>query len=61
MKVSMSAQTMKSMVSNDYQPGKNKFTGKIVSVTIDIKPSDLSATDKKQVEDAGEVAETIED
>jgi hypothetical protein len=22
------------MVSNDYQPGKNKFTGKIVSVTM---------------------------
>jgi arylsulfatase A-like enzyme len=49
------------MVSNDYQAGKNKFTGKIVSVTIDVKPSNLSATDKKSVEDAEEVAETIED
>jgi len=27
----------------------------------DVKPSNLSATDKKQVEDAEEVAETIED
>ena len=38
-----------------------EFTGKIVSVTINVKPSNLSATDKKSVEDAEEVAETIED
>ena len=49
------------MVSNDYKPGENKFTGKIVKVTIDTKPSNLSATDKKAVEDAEEVAGTIED
>ena len=49
------------MVSNDYQPGENKFTGKIIKVTIDTKPSTLSAADKKTVDDAGEVAATIED
>src|SRR5207249_9866316 len=40
------------MVSNDYKPGENKFTGKIISVTIDTKPSNLSAADDKAVEDA---------
>ena len=49
------------MVSNDYKPGQNKFTGKIINVTIDAKPSNLSAADKKSVEDAGEAAATIED
>jgi len=49
------------MVSNDYKPGENKFTGKIMKVTIDTKPSNLSAADKKAVEDAGDVAATIED
>jgi hypothetical protein len=49
------------MVSNDYKPGENKFTGKIMKVTIDTKPSNLSAADKKEVEDAGDVAATIED
>jgi arylsulfatase len=49
------------MVSNDYKAGENKFTGKIVKVTIDTKPSNLSEADKKSVEDAGEVAATIED
>src|SRR6266481_4682540 len=49
------------MVSNDYKPGENKFTGKIISVTVDTKPSNLSAADKKTVEDAGDVAAAIED
>ena len=49
------------MVSNDYKAGENKFTGKIVKVTIDTKPSNLSAADKKTVEEAQEVAATIED
>ncbi|HEY2124463.1 MAG TPA: hypothetical protein VGG94_03275 [Chthoniobacterales bacterium] len=49
------------MVSNDYKPGENKFTGKIVSVTVDTKPSNLSAADDKAVKDAEEVAATIED
>ena len=48
-------------VSNDYKQGDNKFTGKIEKVTIDTKPSNLSAADKKAVEDAEEVAATIED
>jgi arylsulfatase len=48
-------------VSNDYKQGDNKFTGKIFKVTIDTKPSNLSTADKKAVEDAEEVAATIED
>jgi hypothetical protein len=43
------------------KPGENKFTGKIEKVTVDTKPSNLSAADKKTVEDAEEVAATIED
>ena len=49
------------MVFNDYKPGKNKFTGKIIKVTIDTKPSNLSAADKKAVEDAEKVGAAIED
>ena len=49
------------MVSNDYKPGENKFTGKIISVAIDTKPSNLSAADKKAVEDAEAVAAAIEE
>jgi hypothetical protein len=48
-------------VSNDYKQNDNKFSGKIISVTIDTKPSNLSPADKKAVEDAEEVAATIED
>jgi len=48
-------------VSNDYKQNDNKFTGKIISVTIDTKPSNLSPADKKAVEDAEEVAAAIED
>jgi hypothetical protein len=49
------------MVSNDYEPGENKFTGKIEKVTIDTKPPNLSAADKKTVETAEDIAATIED
>jgi hypothetical protein len=49
------------MVSNDYNPGENKFTGKIEKVTIDTKPSNLSAADEKTVETAEDIAATIED
>jgi len=49
------------MVSNDYKPGENEFTGKIVKVTIDTKPSNLSEADKKTVETAEDIAATIED
>jgi arylsulfatase len=48
-------------VSNDYKPAESKFTGKIIKVTIDTKPSNLSTADKKAVEDAEEVAAAIED
>ncbi len=48
-------------VSNDYKEGDNKFTGKIVKVTIDVKASSLSATDKKAEEDARKAASVIED
>ena len=48
-------------VSNDYKQGDNKFTGKITKVTIETKPSNLSAADKKAVEDAEEMAAVIED
>ena len=49
------------MVSNDYKPGENKFTGKILKVTIDTKPSILSEADKKTIETAEDIAATIED
>jgi arylsulfatase len=49
------------MVSNDYKAGENKFTGKIVKVTIDTKPSNLSEDDKKTVKTAEDIAGTIED
>jgi arylsulfatase len=49
------------MVSNDYKPGENKFSGKIEKVTIDTKPSNVSAADAKAVEDAEDVAAIIED
>ena len=48
-------------VSNDYKQGDNRFTGKIVKVTIDVKPSALSAADQKAVEDAKDAAAAIED
>ena len=34
-------------VSNDYKQGDNKFTGKILKVTINTKPSGLSAAIRK--------------
>jgi hypothetical protein len=49
------------MVSNDYKPGENKFTGKILKVTIDTKPSNLRPADKKAAEDEQAVAAAIED
>src|SRR5213083_3004216 len=49
------------VVSNDYKPGENKFTGKITRVTIDTQPPNLSASDKKSVETAEDIAATIED
>jgi arylsulfatase len=49
------------MVSNDYQPGENKFTGKIIHVTINTAPTNLSAADTKAVKDGVELAAEGED
>lgn len=43
-------------VSTDYKQGDNKFTGKIVNVTIDTKPDNLSEVDKKAVDDGQQAA-----
>ncbi len=48
-------------VSRDYTPAASKFTGKIVKVTVDVKPSKLSAADQKAADEIGEQAELIED
>jgi arylsulfatase A-like enzyme len=48
-------------VSNDYKQGDNRFTGKILKVTVDVQPSGLSAADEKAVEDAEEAAAVAED
>jgi arylsulfatase len=48
-------------VSNDYKEGDNKFTGKIVKVVIDVKPSGLSAADQKAIGDAEENAAAAEE
>jgi len=44
------------MVSNDYAPGRNAFTGKIVKVTVEVKPVELSASDRKAVDATAEAA-----
>jgi arylsulfatase A-like enzyme len=56
--VGMDAETA---VSDDYKQGDNKFTGKIVKVTIDVSPSKLSGADERKVEEEGEAAAIIED
>jgi arylsulfatase len=48
-------------VSNDYTSQASRFTGKIVKVTVDVKPSGLSAADTKAVGDAVQSAAAIED
>jgi arylsulfatase len=48
-------------VSNDYKPLDNRFTGKIVKVTVDVKPSGMDAADKKAVEDAEDAAAIVQD
>lgn len=49
------------VVSNDYKQGDNRFTGKIVKVTVEVKPSNLSAADQKTVDEAEEQAAVAED
>lgn len=48
-------------VSDDYKEGDNKFTGKIVKVTVDTKPSTLSAQDQKAIEEQEEDMAASED
>ena len=48
-------------VSSDYQEMDNKFTGAIKRITVDVKPVNLSAQDKKEIEDKGDVKEIAED
>ena len=48
-------------VSNDYTPGASRFTGKILKVTIDVKPVGLSAADTQAVKHAEATAAAIED
>jgi arylsulfatase len=43
-------------VSSDYKQGDNKFTGRIVKVTVAVQPDGLSAKDEKAVEDAADAA-----
>jgi hypothetical protein len=48
-------------VSNDYLPSESRFTGKVVKVTIDVKPAKLGAADQKAVDDAEEQRSLAED
>ena len=48
-------------VSPDYKQGDNRFTGRIVKVTINTEASKLSDADEKQLESAGEVAAVTEE
>ena len=48
-------------VSDDYKPADSRFTGRIVKVTIDVKPSQLAPADQKAVDDAKDAAEIIQD
>jgi arylsulfatase len=56
--VGMDAETP---VSRNYKQWDNRFTGKIVKVTIDVKPSPMSAEDRKAAEDVEAAAAVIED
>jgi arylsulfatase A-like enzyme len=48
-------------VSSDYLPSESKFTGKIVKVTIDVKPSKPGAADQNAADDAAEEAAVADD
>ena len=48
-------------VSNDYKERDNKFTGMIKKITVDVKPFNLGAKDKKEAEDYGDMKEITED
>ena len=53
--------TLKPRYQTTTKQGDNKFTGKIVKVTMDTKPSNVSAADQKAVEEAEDKAAAIED
>ena len=48
-------------VSSDYQERDNKFSGTIKRITVDVKPINLCAHDKKQIGDKEEMREIAED
>jgi hypothetical protein len=48
-------------VSNDYKERDNKFTGIIKKITVDVKPFNVGAKDKKQIEDQEGAAAKAED
>jgi hypothetical protein len=48
-------------VSNDYKEGDNKFTGKIKKITIDIKPSSLTAKVLEDIHQKEKLAKLAED
>jgi len=48
-------------VSNDYSPFDSRFTGRIVNVTVEVKPTSLGAGDRKIVGDAEAAAEAAEE
>ena len=48
-------------VSSDYKERDNKFTGTIKKITVEVKPFNLSAKDKKEIGDEGDAAEIAED
>jgi len=48
-------------VSNDYKERDNKFTGTIKKITVDVKPFNLSAKDKKEIGDEGDMEQIAED
>src|SRR5881227_503033 len=48
-------------VSNDYKERDNKFSGTIKKVTVDVKPFNLGAKDKKDIEDEEDAAAIAED
>ncbi len=48
-------------VSNDYKERDNKFTGTIKKITVDVKPFNFGAQDKKNIEDEEDAAAIAED
>jgi arylsulfatase len=48
-------------VSDEYKQGDNRFTGRIVKVTIDVKPAGLSAEDRRAVDEARDLMAVAED